>query len=177
MTLYLCDRWWSLEFIKQIANLEKGVRWLVGRTIWKLRCTFFFPCLNRSCKHAHFVSQFGLRDSTVESYYFQILEYLREYMNWWTINFSPQKNVIWIFMFAWSWNACTNSNLKCMHKSDQWVCIKLYTQWLTLHKHNCREAADQHIITNRRLRLPITKQTFTKNLEYVIDDWTQWQAR
>ena len=73
-----------------------------------------------------------------------------------------------------TWNGCRNPTNGWR---IAWVCIKLYTQWLTLNRHNCKEAVDQHIITKRWLRLPITKQTFNKNLEYVIDDWTQWQAQ
>ena len=37
------------------------------------------------------------------------------------------------------------------------------------YRCKCKEAAEQHIITNHRLRLPITKQTFNKNLEYVMN--------
>ena len=40
-----------------------------------------------------------------------------------------------------------------------------------IEKAGCKETADQHIFTNRRLKLPITKQTFNKkNQERVIDD-------
>ena len=50
------------------------------------------------------------------------------------------------------------------------VCIKLYTQLRTFKRYKCKEAADQHIITNHRLRLPITMQTLNKNLEHVMNE-------
>ena len=52
------------------------------------------------------------------------------------------------------------------------VCIKLYTQLRTFNRYKCKEAADQHIITNPRLRLPITMQTLNKNLEHVMNELT-----
>ena len=35
--------------------------------------------MNKPREHAHFISQFGPHDSTLEGYYFQILEYIREW--------------------------------------------------------------------------------------------------
>ena len=95
---------------------------------------------------------------------FKILKYLPEYMNMDKSFFSPREH------------KCDNYvllTLKCMQqirKTNKVLHVSASNHILRdLHyRCKCKEAAEQHIITNHRLRLPITKQTFNKNLEYVM---------
>ena len=65
----------------------------------------------------------------------------------------------WKIMFSWSW--------RC-NKSDQRIRYCMGLHQIINENHKWSEAANQHIITNRRLRLPITKQTINK---YCYSSW------
>ena len=48
----------------------------------------------------------------------------------------------------------------------------IYSASYIFNRCKCKEAADQHIIANHRLRFSITKQTFNKNLGHVMNELT-----
>ena len=113
---YILSRLFITSLVYLEPTLWPAPSWLVssvGRALYQYRrghgfksrtgLNFFRPyfhycsssthyCEDQFHSHANFVSQFGPRDSTLESDYFQTLQYLRECMNMNKIIFSPRQH-------------------------------------------------------------------------------------